>query len=155
MTPPAEVPAPRKSKTRPRDISSSVARNLRNAREELDPNRTRFAEEFGIHHTLWGKWERGKTAAGTGSKGNYPDPAVMVELCEKYGLTMDFIYRGILDYMPNERLKLRLAAKPEYQKQLAKTARPEGNEGLAASHSTNGHSPGASGMSGKVRDRVF
>lgn len=92
-------------KPRSRDIQAEVGRNLLLARLELDKNRTRFAGRYDVHHALWAKWEKGE---------NYPDPAVMVRLCEDHGLTMDYLYRGRLEHMPNEALKLRLARNPAF-----------------------------------------
>lgn len=141
-------------KPRPRDISAAVARNLRNARQELDPNRTRFASEFGVHHALWAKWEKGKATEDDVGKGNYPDPAVMVALCDRYGLTMDFLYRGVLAHMPNEELKLILAAKPEYQRRILETEPPAGNEGQVAGRPTVERTTPAWGRSGKAKASV-
>lgn len=100
-----EVVRTSSKKPRSRDIQAEVGRNLMLARLELDKNRTRFASRYKVHHTLWAKWEKGE---------NYPDPAVMVRLCEDYGLTMDYLYRGRLEHMPNEALKLRLARNPDF-----------------------------------------
>lgn len=82
------------------DIKATVGRNLRWARELVDDNRSRLAAGFGQHHTIWQKWEEGR---------NYPDPARMVEFCDTYGFTMDWLYRSSLDGV-DEALKRRLIA---------------------------------------------
>jgi transcriptional regulator with XRE-family HTH domain len=80
---------------RPRteNIKFEVGERLRWARELLDENRTRFSARYDVDHTLWSRWEKGL---------HYPDPAKMVALCDEFGLTMDYFYRGILAHMPNE-----------------------------------------------------
>jgi hypothetical protein len=70
------------------DIKPQVGERLRWVRELIDENRTRLARSYRVHHTVWEKWERGAT---------YPDPAVMVRFCFDFGITMDWIYRGIPD----------------------------------------------------------
>lgn len=122
------------------DILSAVGERLRAARWELDPNRTRFAAQFGVKHTTWEKWEKG---------GAYPDPYVMSKLCQDYGLTMDYLYRGILAGMPNEDVKLALAAKlPAHLKAGPGAVEPAGSAAMAPAAARRGSAdkPGASGM---------
>lgn len=142
----SETPKRGGKQPRPADILAAVGRRLYAARMELDPNRTRFSASFGILHTLWHKWEKGE---------NYPDPYTMTRLCERYGLTMEYLYRGILRNMPNEELKLRLARKlrAEDLEDLADTARPAGiaASGLASSPAPSENKRAGARRSGRAK----
>lgn len=119
--------AGRGKKPRPADLLEDLAARLLAARQEIDRNRTRFARRYGVAHTLWAKWERGE---------NYPDPYVMARMCADYGLTMDFLYRGVLMHMPNEELKLRLArVLPGHLLVSAGMAAPAGTGSMAPASS--------------------
>ena len=74
--------------------------------------------------STWNRWEHGS---------RYPDPVVMVRLCERFGLTMDYLYRGKLAGV-REDMALRLAARhPELvEDQLPAVARRVGARERAA-----------------------
>lgn len=70
---------------------ADLARRLGMTRRLLDGNRARIADEFGVHHTTWQKWEEGKRD---------PQWRVMKKLCERYRVTMDWLYRGDISSLP-------------------------------------------------------
>lgn len=69
-----------------------MGERLRMTRMELDENRTRFAENFGVLNNRWRMWEDGAYAA---------DEWVMAEMCNRYCLTMDWLYRGHVETLPS------------------------------------------------------
>jgi hypothetical protein len=85
-----------------------VGERLRNVRRLYDTNRTRFTESFvkgdkgerPIHHTTWKGWEDGYSLA---------DVEVMVEFCKRTGVTLDWLYRGVIDGV-DEDVRLRMFA---------------------------------------------
>lgn len=129
----AEAAGARRWKT---DARRQVGRFLYLIRMELDPNRVRFARGLGVHYSVWAKWEKGQ---------RYPDPAVMMALCDAHGVTMDAIYRGILEGIPNRAVRLRLADRPEFAAQ--EPAPGPGGSGASAP----GRRPGTSGSAERAR----
>lgn len=79
-------------------LRRAIGRNLQRARMLIDENRSRIAEDFGVTHAAWWKWEAGE---------RYPDVATMVRFCERWRFTMDFLYRGVLAGL-DERLRNKL-----------------------------------------------
>lgn len=72
-------------------VRAAIGRHLRRARMMIDDNRARIAEEFGVTGMGWQKWEEGL---------RYPSVPVMLAFCARYGFTMEFLYTGRLDSMP-------------------------------------------------------
>ena len=89
------APVARHNDTMPDKPFHGVPNRLRAIREELGLSRTEMAEWLGVGRTRWGNWEGGPDKAG-----NYPDEDVMIELCHRLDLTMDYIYRGKSDLIP-------------------------------------------------------
>lgn len=65
-----------------------IGARLRRLREQSGLNQTAWADKHGFNRTQYNNWERG-------------DRRIPLEhaeaLCDAYGLTLDFIYRGRLD----------------------------------------------------------
>lgn len=51
------------------------------------------ARALGVSQSKLGNWMRGD---------NYPDEYLMTVLCDRYGLTMDWLYRGVIYGLPGE-----------------------------------------------------
>jgi transcriptional regulator with XRE-family HTH domain len=98
------------------DIKPQVGERLRWVRELIDENRTRLARQYRVHHTVWEKWERGAT---------YPDPAVMVRFCFDWGVTMDWIYRGLVAGMDEKIRRSLIDEHPQIASGLPPPARAE------------------------------
>lgn len=79
----------------------AMGERLRMTRLEIDENRTRFAEMFGVLNNRWRMWEEGTHAA---------DEWVMVEMCDRHELTLDWLYRGRIETLPH-RLQAKLFKK--------------------------------------------
>jgi len=85
-------------------LQQAVARRLRAVMSELGMNRRQFAGFLDVAEGKLGNW------LGNGAKANMPAEEAMVLLCEKApGLTLDYIYRGVLDHVPMA-LAIRLQA---------------------------------------------
>lgn len=76
---------------------SAVAKRLRILRAMRQLSGPKFAEELGIEYARWNNFERG-----------YPLPApIALELCRKFpGLTLDWLYRGRLEGMSFDLVRL-------------------------------------------------
>lgn len=61
-----------------------VAENLAAVIEAVGKGPTYVAKEIGVSTSKLGNWTRGD---------NYPDPYSMVRLCDRFGVSMDWIYR--------------------------------------------------------------
>ncbi|WP_203070682.1 hypothetical protein [Falsiroseomonas ponticola] len=71
------------------------------------PKAPEFAALLGVGRTRYLNWEN------EGPSGNYPAEEAMAYLCDLLpGLTMDYIYRGVLDAVPT-RLGIRLTAREQ------------------------------------------
>lgn len=69
-----------------------VGNRLRSARLALGwTSQKDFAEACDIGVTAYNNWENGR---------QLPKPSQLVKVCERFGLTMDFVYRGKLDALP-------------------------------------------------------
>lgn len=97
------------------ELRVRVGRNLLWARRLIDRNRTRIADDFGVLHTAWRKWEIGET---------FPDAGTMVAFCDRYHFTMDWIYRGRLSGLPEDLRTLLYRAHPELLEQQAEASPP-------------------------------
>jgi transcriptional regulator with XRE-family HTH domain len=86
-----------------------VVRRLKAIRDEKNMTAPEFAEWLGVGRTRYSNWE------SLGPKGNYPSEEFMAHLCDLIpGLTMDYIYRGVLDAVPTK-LGIRLTAREQGQ----------------------------------------
>lgn len=143
-----ETNSPGGKRPRASDIKRQVGERLYAVRWEIDTNRSRLAQRYGQRHTTWEKWEKGET---------YPDPFVMQQLCADHGITMDYLYRGVLAHMPNEELKLTLARKlPAHLLAGAGIAEPAGiaTKAPAASRRPSEDRPAVSGTRRKQGARA-
>ena len=75
-----------------------VAERLRALRVGMgEPTQSAWASKHGFNVTQYNNWEQGKRRI----------PVEAAEkLCEVYGLTLDFIYRGRRDGLPDTLLKI-------------------------------------------------
>lgn len=95
---------------------TDLARRLLMTRRLLDGNRARIADEFHVHHTTWQKWEEGKRD---------PNWRVMVKFCDKYQVTMDWLYRGDMSGLHEYWRAVLYRAYPELlQEQLVRPPTP-------------------------------
>jgi transcriptional regulator with XRE-family HTH domain len=83
-------PLMKKGGSRP-ERNLRLGRRLALAREVLRLKQYRFAEEAGLSSTRYNQWETGAV---------YPPADEAIKLCDKYGLTLDWIYRGRMDCLP-------------------------------------------------------
>lgn len=100
----------------------AVAERLTMVRTIIQPNRVIISELFGVHHTVWQKWEDGR---------NYPDPEVMARFCDQWGVTMDWLFRGRMEGMREALRALMYEKNPELlAAEVAKAhgGHPAGNE---------------------------
>jgi len=68
-----------------------VAKRLGYFRKSLGMRQIDLAKEFGWSPQKWGQWEKGRRT---------PNIADMIELSERYGVTLDYIYRGDMSRLP-------------------------------------------------------
>lgn len=73
----------------------SIGARIKAVRETKGMSATDFAAVCGFNYTRYINWE-------TGHRRIMPDEAIV--LCEKFGLTLDFIYRGIEAQLPQSLL---------------------------------------------------
>lgn len=73
------------------DLEKAVARRLKAVREELGRDQPSMAKWLGVGRTRYIGWERAA---------NLPNERVMLVLCDRTGLTLDYVYRGRLDAVP-------------------------------------------------------
>lgn len=71
-----------------------VGENIVLARESLGMTQAEFARQYHMASNLLNQWEAGLY---------YPDPIFLMQLCDDYGFTMDWFYRGILAGVSSER----------------------------------------------------
>ena len=62
-----------------------VGARLRRVRLALGPNAAALAAEFGVTGPRWSHWENGRHLA---------DVRIMVRLSRRYGVTLDYLYKG-------------------------------------------------------------
>lgn len=73
---------------RTQTMRDKLGDRLRWAREIVAESQSDICRRLdGIDTSTWNRWEKGT---------RYPDPVVMVKLCDLFGLTMDYLYRGDL-----------------------------------------------------------
>lgn len=63
-----------------------VGNNLRLAIEAVEPSQAAFCRRTGISTNKLHNYLRGE---------NYPEPQWLARVCDEYGLTMDWFYRGV------------------------------------------------------------
>ena len=68
-----------------------VAKRLQLFRKSLGMRQVDLVRELGWSQQKWGQWENGKRT---------PNIADMIELAERYGVTLDYIYRGDMSRLP-------------------------------------------------------
>lgn len=77
----------------PAQHKQHVAENLSQIVGVIGCPQVRIAEKIGVSKSNFHNWLRGD---------NYPDPYAMWRLCEAYGVTMDWIFRGRTYGLPVE-----------------------------------------------------
>lgn len=90
----------------PSDLKIAICRRLRALQAELDLTQEEMAALAGVSRQSWSHYV-GETSAAM------PAEEAMIALCEgvpQYGLTLDWIYRGVTDCMPT-RAAIRLTAR--------------------------------------------
>lgn len=65
----------------------AIGHRLRVARAALGLRQADLMERYGVRMSNTSNWETGRS---------YMDPLIMLKLCEDYGLTMDYFWRGLL-----------------------------------------------------------
>jgi transcriptional regulator with XRE-family HTH domain len=70
-----------------------VGRRLRAAIDALGITYTDAAGELGISTSKLGNWMRGE---------NYPAQYTLKQFCDRYGITAEWIYRGIVTGLPSD-----------------------------------------------------
>lgn len=66
---------------------AEVGRRLRVAIEAIDVTQAEVCREMGVSPSKLGNWLRGE---------NYPDQWFITRFCDRYGITTDWIYRGVV-----------------------------------------------------------
>jgi transcriptional regulator with XRE-family HTH domain len=79
-----------------REYRVMVGGRLRSMRKMLGLKSAQMCDILGIARNTYSQWESGV---------NLPDVRAMVDLCDRFGVTLDYIYRGDKSGLP-----LRLAA---------------------------------------------
>lgn len=79
---------------------AAIAARLIATREALGLNQAAFCTEAGIARNTYNQWEKAI---------NRPQLDYAIQLCEKFGLTLDWIYRGIPSRLPHD-IAMQLAA---------------------------------------------
>lgn len=69
------------------DAMRVIGRRLRATREALGLTQEQLAQSIGVQRTAYRNWEIGE---------RMPDPLAMTRLAERYGATLDWIYRGVI-----------------------------------------------------------
>jgi DNA-binding XRE family transcriptional regulator len=78
-----------------------IAKRLQAIREELHLDQNGMAKWLDVGRTRYVNWEKAE---------NKPAEETMVALCDRTGVTLDYIYRGRLDAVPTG-LAIRLTAR--------------------------------------------
>lgn len=73
-------------------------------RELIELNMTRMAASFGVLTTIWRKWETAQSI---------PDAGVMIAFCDRYFVTVDWLYRGRLSGLQEDLIAKLCGAYPE------------------------------------------
>lgn len=67
-----------------------IGSRLKATRSALDLTQEAIALAIGVERSAYKNWELGE---------RFPDPIAMMRLCDRFGVSMDWIYRGKLDGM--------------------------------------------------------
>lgn len=76
-----------------REHQEQVAQHLEQAIEALGISQAEVARALDISLSKLGNWLRAS---------HYPDVYLMTVFCDRYGVTMDFLYRGVVYGLPKE-----------------------------------------------------
>lgn len=68
-----------------------IGDRLRAVREALELSQTDISRAIGVRANTYNQWENGKRLI---------DPLVASRLCDQFGVTMDWIYRGNMSSLP-------------------------------------------------------
>ena len=94
------------SKKPPSKLKIAICRRLRALQAEMDRTQEEMAQLLGITRQSWSHYIGATSAA-------MPAEEAMIALCERateYGITLDWIYRGVTDCMPTK-AAIRLTAR--------------------------------------------
>ena len=75
----------------PTAVENVVIAHPGRSTKSLGMRQVDLARELGWSQQKWGQWENGK---------RNPNVADMIELAERYGVTLDYIYRGDMSRLP-------------------------------------------------------
>ncbi|GAN79813.1 helix-turn-helix domain-containing protein [Acidocella aminolytica] len=68
-------------------VRKDIGQRIRQVRELAGITQLELSEILGTTQAKWSKYELGM---------NMPDPMSMIEFCAKFGVTLDYIYRGLV-----------------------------------------------------------
>ncbi|WP_321829772.1 helix-turn-helix transcriptional regulator [Thalassovita sp.] len=94
---------------------ADIANRLRAVRAYYDLNSKDFAEQAEVPYKSYSQWESGQFRVSI-------DGAMKIE--RRYGISLDFIYLGRLDTLPN-RIATALASNPSVKQTSASTVIPD------------------------------
>ncbi len=102
-----------------------VAKRLQLFRKSLGMRQVDLARELRWSQQKWGQWEKGRRNP------NVPD---MIELAERYGVTLDYVYRGDMSRLPEwmaKKIRELVASDPLVGSALG-SSRPKAADKIAA-----------------------
>lgn len=79
------------SPERDKDWIQIIGDRLARTRKALELTQEQLADELGVSRGALGNWEQGT---------RLPDPAAMMRFANRYGVSMDWIYRGDPSSLP-------------------------------------------------------
>lgn len=85
-------------------ILEGMSERLKWVREIVEPNQSECARLMGIVASTWNKYE-----AGTRT----PDIFVLIEFCNRFRCSLDFLYRGLLDGLDRDLERKLVALHPQ------------------------------------------
>jgi DNA-binding XRE family transcriptional regulator len=83
------------------ESNKSLAQRLKMTREALEITPAQLCRRLGIAENRWSQYENGKRRITM---------PVAIRLCDEFGLTLDWIYRGNPAHLPNS-IRLKMPAK--------------------------------------------
>lgn len=94
-------------------LRNAVSSRLREVRVLVQPNQAKCARAMKVETQTWNGYENEKSTV-------MPPPHVMVKFCNFYGVTMDWLYRGLLSSQVEADVAAALgAAHPERFREVA------------------------------------
>lgn len=90
-----------------------VGRRLRTAIQALHLTPAAVGRELGVSQQKLGNWLRGD---------HYPEPWFITRFCDRYGVTMDYLYRGIVPGARTQALAGALFAAEEAEREASPAA---------------------------------